>query len=381
MMKKHLLFYTLIIFISCALLTACHQQQKKVGKQQTITVKKQAASKTLYFSGTINPLSTTPVLSPAEGVATKQFFEFGQPIKKGQKLITISSAKQQTDYQSAITDFIKAKQTLGKDKSKYLSAKKLYQRGLKSRNDYEDAENTYYLDQLAFYQAQAKLNTAIKYHKVTDLSKLSAEDIKSVQKALNLNKTEQEITVTAPVNGIALFPKDSDSNSGGQKDTAQVKQGDILVNLGDITGLTVTIGIDEININQIHVNQKAVITSDAFPDISLNGYVKSVASQAASVGGSPTFSAIVIVPNLTPAQAKVIHIGMNAKIGIILQSPAQILLPLKAVYKKDGVSMVTIVDKTSNKKTPVTVTTGQTSLNSVVITSGLKTGDQVVVPN
>ena len=72
---------------------------------------------------------------------------------------------------------------------------------------------------------------------------------------------------------------------------------------------------------------------------------------------------------------------MNADVSITIRHKAQIQIPLNAVARKNGITTVKVKDKTSGQIKDVTVTTGQTTQDSVVITSGLKSGDQVVIPN
>ena len=66
---------------------------------------------------------------------------------------------------------------------------------------------------------------------------------------------------------------------------------------------------------------------------------------------------------------------------ITLKYKPQILIPVRAVITENGNTFVNVIDKTTKqiKKTPVV--TGITTKDSVVIVSGLNSGDQIVVPN
>ena len=55
------------------------------------------------------------------------------------------------------------------------------------------------------------------------------------------------------------------------------------------------------------------------------------------------------------------------------------MLPVNAVTEKNGVSVVTILDAQGKTKT-VPVVTGDTTPIDVVIISGIKVGDKVVIP-
>ena len=66
----------------------------------------------------------------------------------------------------------------------------------------------------------------------------------------------------------------------------------------------------------------------------------------------------------------------SAKASIKIKEAPQIQIPIAAVFQKDGKSMVTKMVK--GKKVEVAIVTGKTSMDSVVILSGLKAGDEIV---
>ena len=160
-----------------------------------------------------------------------------------------------------------------------------------------------------------------------------------------------------------------------------VKDGQTLLNINSSRGISFDIKINEINVNQLHVGQPAIITSVAFPNIKLQGYIKSIDSQASSIGNLPSFSAAIIVPSLTTSQEKIIRIGMSAKISITTTRKAKILVPLYAISDENGKKSVKLLDPKTGKIKKALVETGETTLSDVEITSGLKAGDQVVLPN
>jgi len=367
-----------VIGFAYFLLCACQDSNKnKSAPEKIITVQATSTQNTLYFAGQIKPLKTTPVISPVDGVITKRFFIFGERLTKGKPLCTISSSKQLVDYRNALTDYLKAKQTLNNDKSKFTNAKKLYELGVKSRNDFIEAQNTYHLSELTFSQADAKLKNTMKYHKIDNLEGLTLNDIDTVTKVLKLNQNAQTITLDAPQSGIALFPKDDDASST----SAQVKAGDILVNIADTQGLSLNIHISQSNINQIREKQPVQITSDAFGSLILNGYIDNITEMATRYNNAPAFTAQIIVPKLTPEEQRVVRIGMNAKVAITLKLPKQIMVPINAVTEDNGLEFVTKINAQTKKREKTLVTTGQTTSDSIVIHFGLKKGDQIVVPN
>lgn len=342
---------------------------------KTIVVKKADAQTTLYFSGTIRTYKKYAVTSPVEGVITKKFFEFGQDIQKEDKLFIIKSTKQQADYQTAMVDFLKAKQTLQNSEAKYKTSKRLNKEGVISDDDYKTDKNAYLLDRLAFVQAKSKLlSTTGEKIKLKDIGELSLENIDAVSAKLELDKKSQDIMIEAPANGIALLNGDKKIDLG-----SDVKTDQVLLYLGSKDKLSTDIKINEINVNQLHVGQTAIITGDAFPDAKLKAYIGTLAAQATANGGQPTFSAQIIVPQLTAQQIKNIKMGMSVKVAIPVTQKSQIIIPIAAINPDD--QTVKVINPTTNQITKVKVETGETTFDDIIITSGLKEGDHIVVPN
>ncbi len=359
---------------------ACHSQQKqnKNTQYKILKITPLPTSKTLYFSGSILPVKTIPVVSTADGMISKINFIYGRLVKKGQLLFVIQSEKQQTDYQNALTKYLQAKQTFSLSNRQLTGDEVLYKQGLISRNTYDSSKNTNALNRLAMLQTESQLRATLKGRNFQNIEKLSIDNIDAVNKALELNQRTATLEVYSPSAGQVLFPL---SLSSKIKTGDRVKSGQALLSIDPNGGISIDISIDEINVNQLQVGQPAIVTSVAFPNFKLKGYVKSIDAQASSTGNLPTFSATVIVLKLTAQQDKIIHVGMSAKIAITTQRKPQILVPIYAVTEENGISSVNVLDPKTGKINKVTVVTAETTLNDVAITSGLKAGDQVVLPN
>jgi HlyD family secretion protein len=380
----------LIILIAISLsLSACFDKDKSKPvhekASQIITVKKQTQTHTLYFSGNLEPHEHKNVTAPYDGVISSQSFAFGQSILQGQLLFTMVSDKAEEAFQTDLTAYLKAKEQLNSSLGKYQSTSMLYKKGLASRDDNDSAESAYYLDRLALLQAESKLRKTLSgYQSTQRFFALSIADTKAIGKALLEGKKDDQITLKSPADGVALFPVSSDSASGGSSGSteqkvqvgAQVKRGQVLVTIGLLKGMAMKAQVNEVNINEVRVGLKANITSDAFPGITLKGYIKSIAAQATDNNSIPVFHLMIVIPNITHAQAKVIRVGMSAKAAVTVIKSSQIEVPITAVFQQNGKSMVMRVNGHKQVATPVM--TGKTSQSDVVILSGLNPGDRIV---
>ncbi len=386
------LLVTIIPALLIVSLSACHSSQGDSPSsdndqaQQVITVKKQPVYRSLYFSGNLAPSTQVSVTSPNDGVIIKKYFQYGSLVKKGQPLVVIESTKQAQDFQDALSSYLKAKEQLNTDQGTLQSTQMLFKKGLVSKDEFKQAQSAYYLSRLSLLQAEGQLKKALRYYNFyDDIFSLSISDIKSISKTIAKSLKAEELHINSPSVGIILLPSNSpsndsssDPNNGKISVGSQVKQGQALVTIGLLRGLAINAKANEVDVNQLKTGLKATITSVAFPDLTLTGKITAIASQATQSNSLPEFAVTIMTPPLTPAQAKVIKIGMSAKAAVRIKLPAHITVPIAAVYqnKQTGQSMVTQV--INGKDKPVAVETGQTSLGTVVILSGLKSGDKIV---
>lgn len=380
----------IIIFIFLLMsLCACSNSHnaKNTNKNEIITVASHPFATTLYYSGTVQPLKAVVVTSPAEGVIEDMAFHYGDTVKPQQLLFTISSNKFESDYKSALMQYIKAKTDFENASTQLREGEFLHKNLLISDDDFKAKQTNFYNAQLMLLQARDTLATLLKQLDMPGLNlyALTIADIDKITQALHIQSDSQKIRITSPAAGVILLPTKNDSGDNGVKKISrgeQVKQGDVLAMIGDVSGLTIHINVNEFNINQIHIGQTVKVTGAAFPDFVLEGEIAGLDRQGQpSQGGMPIFPVEVIVPTLTPQQQAVIHMGMNAKVEIAIEGTPEVTVPIAAVFEKSGVPYVRVQNEKNGKIQEIAVKTGQTTLDSVVIKANLKTGDKVVVPH
>lgn len=376
----------IVTVILCLSLTACGGEAKKTNKN-LLTVGPRSSSTTLYYSGIIQPMQTIVVPSPADGVVIDMPFQYGETVKAGQLLFTISSTKFLADYKTALMAYIKAKSEFNNGQTQLSEAEFLHKNELISDDDFKSKQSNFYSARLALLQAKDTLENLLQQLNIKDVDvyKLTIADIDKVTQALHLQNsadTLEHLRITAPANGVVLSQSKGEEESKKITKGDAVKQGDVLAVIGDMNGLSARIKVNELTVNQLKVGQKVKITGIAFPDHTLAGEIKRVDRQGeVSPGGLPTFAVQVIVPNLSKDQQKEIHVGMSAKVEINIESEAQILVPFAAISERNGQAYVKIQDEKSKKIREVWVKTGKTTVDSVVILAGLNAGDNVVLPH
>jgi HlyD family secretion protein len=373
----------LIILIMLCSLSACGHDKTADEKTKIITVKPHRLSTALYYSGIVQPLKTVIITTPAEGVVSDMAFHYGDVVALNQPLFTISSDKFQSDYKTALMGYIKAKTDFTNNQMQLRESDFLHKNQLISDDEFKSKQTGFFNAQLALIQAKDALAIYLKQMdlKGIDLFSLSIEDIDKIKEVLHVQNDSQVLHIASPAAGVVLLPIKNDSNEGQTKKIVkgdQVKQGEVLAMIGDVSGLTIHVNVNEFNINQLKIGQSVTVSGTAFSEFELAGEISGIDRQGqASQGGVPVFPVEIIVPKLTAEQQKVIHIGMSAKVDVRIEGSSVITVPIAAVVEKNGLPYVRV---TKNGKTQeVLVKTGQTTQDEVVIEQNLKVGDQVVV--
>ncbi len=143
--------------------------------------------------------------------------------------------------------------------------------------------------------------------------------------------------------------------------------------------LTIQAQVDETDIAQIRLKQKAKIILDAYPGNTIPAHVDKIAYDAKTVNNVTTYI-VDVLPEETP---KFMRSGMTANVSFLAEAKKDVLvLPSEAIKKKpDGTSYVML--KASNSQanpTEQNVKTGISDGKRTEVLAGLSEGDAVLVP-
>ncbi len=149
---------------------------------------------------------------------------------------------------------------------------------------------------------------------------------------------------------------------------------------------TASISVNEVDASKIKVGQKATLTFDALPDVSIAGTVASIDSVGTVSQGVVSYN--VVVGFDTPNES--VMPGMSVTADIITATQTGLVVPANAIKAAGTASYVEVFDpplsgSESASGAPsaiapkrVTVTTGLTDDTNTIITSGITAGTQVV---
>jgi multidrug efflux pump subunit AcrA (membrane-fusion protein) len=363
------------VIILIGFLTACGSSKQG----QTFEVKPEAVSKTLYFTGTVEPLQESPITSPMEAIVQTMPYQYGQYVKKGEEIFTLNSAELQKQYNDTLTEYLKAKDSYSIAKAKFAGTEDLWQAGLLAKNNYLSEKSSLNTMRVSLMQATGKLSEMLEKMGETsyqDLSRLSFADFENVRTALA--GKHNLIHLKAPNSGVLLYPpKTNDDKTSRITVGAPTKAGQVIALIGDLSGIRIEIDVPEMDIDKIKPGLPATIRGVAFKQ-ELKGKLITINAQASatSSGALPSFTAIVEVTGLDKKQQTWIKIGMSASIELSVSSTDKLVIPIKALHQKNGKTIVYVVSPRGSLHAQP-VQTGPAFVDKVIIESGLKAGDIV----
>jgi len=138
--------------------------------------------------------------------------------------------------------------------------------------------------------------------------------------------------------------------------------------------LIISAQFDETDVGKVRVNQKAIITLDAYPEVTIRGVVNHIAYESELVNNVTIYD-VDILPEEIP---DFLRSGMSANVEVIENEKNNILIiPQMALVQQGNTFCVNIKDKKNDKVIKREVTTGINDGTNIEITSGLTRDDLI----
>ncbi len=181
--------------------------------------------------------------------------------------------------------------------------------------------------------------------------------------------TYQKAPIIAPIDGFIIKRAVEPGQTVSASDAILV-MADYLIVKGQV---------DETDLGQIKLRQKASIALDSYPERNFPGIVEHIAYES-SVSNNVTMYTVDIVPN---SLSNIFRSGMNASIKFEIGYKENIpTLPLNVVKKAKSRSYVFVKDSSIEKGyKPVEVTTGIEDNNNIEVLTGVSLDAEVIVPD
>ncbi|MBD0777879.1 efflux RND transporter periplasmic adaptor subunit [Maribacter sp. ANRC-HE7] len=349
--KNNFKIWYLVLFIGL-LSTSCNSNKdadknETVAEYQVLKVSPETIELYREFPGTIEGIENIEIRPKIEGFIEKVWVDEGEYVEKGQRLFLLNAPEYEQEVLSAQAAINSAKAEVSSAQLSVEKAKPLVEREIISSFELASAQNTLIAKKAALEQAKTNLANA----------------------KTNLNYTR----ITAPVSGyIGSLPYKLGS----------------LVNSGNTEPLTTVSNIKQVyayfSINEktyLEFSKEGLLNNNndvslLLPDYSLfdqKGKIQTVSGQVDEETGSFNVRAIFDNPD------NLLRTGNSATIQLPKTVKDALLIPQAATYEIQGKVYAYIVDAQSEAKSTKIEVTPTVSRKAYIVTSGLKTGDQVII--
>lgn len=254
-----------VIVIAVWLLSGGKKEEKV--KFSTAKVETTSIHTSITATGTIEPVTSVTVGTQVSGIVSHLYVDYNSVVKKGQIIAELDKTNLISELNAQKANLSSAESTLNYRQSNYNRYKTLYEKGLVSADDFENAR-------LQYQTALQQVNSAKE----------------SVQRAqTNLGYA----TITSPIDGVVL----SKSVEEGQTVASSFNTPELFVIAQDLTDMRVIADIDEADIGGVMEGQRVSFTVDAFPEDSFEGRVTQVRQQATTSSNVVTYEVVISAPN------------------------------------------------------------------------------------
>ena len=381
----------------------------------TWTVAAAPVRQTTSVVGRIEPGHVTRVLSPAGGTVRALHFTYGEAVGAGAPLVEIDVSATVREHRSVRSRYLearkrvealeaweggremasarrqvtRAKDAVAKQRRRVEQTAYLLEEGVIPAAEHEGAVEA--LGRLEEDRAAAERElVAVRGQADADARERADLEYRNLREQLEgLRKVMDAAVVRAPAGGIVMAPAPgSGARTSGTGDRrllegVSVADGQALVQIADVETLSVAAVVEEVEVTKLGVGQPVRVTGDAFPGIELAGELVEVASHASSSapGASAQFPVRARLGTPAPDERRALRIGMSVDLHILVRDdPAVLTVPLAAVERSGDALMVRVRDAQTGEAHAVRVETGATTPTAVEIVSGLREGDQVLLP-
>ena len=350
---------TTILPLAALLLLSTACGKKNAVSYTMATVTRQDISTSVTATGTIEPVTKVEVGTQVCGIIDKIYVDYNSQVHKGQVIAELDKTNLISELTSAKSNLANAQSELDYQKANFDRYAKLFEKGLVSTDDYENAR-------LSFEKARQNI----------------------VVQQQNVTKAQTNVgyaTITSPIDGIVL----SREVEEGQTVASAMTTPTLFYIAQDLTDMRVIADVDEADIGGVKEGQRVSFTVDAFPDDTFNGTVTQVRLEATTESNVVTYEVVIAAPN---EDLKLLP-GLTANVTIYTAERQGVLsLPTKALRFTPNQALMTpeqtIEDVQSESKVwkldgnvfrALPVQTGLNGGTNVEITEGLNEGDKVII--
>lgn len=348
---------TAIMILALTLLVSCGKKEQL--RFETADVESRDLSASVTATGTIEPVTEVEVGTQVSGIIARIYVDFNSEVRRGDVIAELDKTILLSELSNAQSNLSNAQSSLDYQTANFNRYRTLYDKGLIAADDYEQARLSY---------EQARQQVAIE-----------KQNVEKAQTNLGY------ATITAPIDGVVL----SKEVEEGQTVASSMTTPTLFILAQDLTDMRVIANVDEADIGEVKDGQRVTFTVDAYPDDVFHGEVTQVRQEATTESNVVTYEVVISAPNedlkLKPGLTANVTIYSMERNGVLSVptkalkfTPNPLMLPENVLITDcDGKDKVWVKDGSDVKA--IAVTTGVTGGSYTEITSGLSSGEKVIV--
>lgn len=353
------IWYVVGVIILIAVVSWLWPDSKKKEEVSFVTEKVAPANiqNSITATGSIEPVTEVTVGTQVSGIISKIYVDYNSEVKKGQVIAELDKTNLISTLNTAKANLNNAESTLNYQTANYKRYKELYDKGLVSADEYENALLTY-------KQAKEQVISA-------------KESVQTAQTNLGY------ATITAPIDGVIL----GKAVEEGQTVAASYNTPELFTVAKDLKDMQVVADVDEADIGNVTEGARVTFTVDAFPNDTFSGTVTQVRQEATETDNVVTYEVVISARNddlkLKPGLTANVTIYTTEMQGVLSVSnkalrftPVKETVGNKKIVDCNGTSKVWTLE--GDKLVAHAVKIGMTDGTHTQIISGVKEGQTII---
>ncbi|HMQ79861.1 MAG TPA: efflux RND transporter periplasmic adaptor subunit [Ignavibacteria bacterium] len=321
--KKVLLFSIIgVVLLLIIVAVIASGKKDKIVTVQSEKVVKRSITQVVSGTGTINPETKVDISAEISGEIVQLPYKEGDTVKKGDLLVKIKAEtygarinQQQAGVQYSRTQVEVAENNLKKAELELQRTEQLFQSGLVSQSDLDNARIAYQVavSNVKSSNANVRQNQALLQQSSQDLSKA---------------------TIRSNMDGIVTKL----NNEIGEKVVGtQQMAGSVIMTVSDLSTMDAEIEVSETDITSVKLGDTAEVEVDAFPDRLIKGYVYEISNSAKSKGTGTQEQVINFIVKIRIIDQDVqLKPGMSCNADIKVNSKADVIaIPIQCVTARE----------------------------------------------
>jgi len=356
-MKKRKKKYVVISVIILAVIGGYYWYNKsKTDNNQveyaTTAAEKGTLSTSVSGSGNVVVDQSVNIDPTITGTVTNLSVKVGDKVEKGQLLFSIDNDQLGVDASRAYISYLQSLQSLESAKNNKKQAKIDYSNGIGVK-EREVLKKKIDIAEDAIISANESV-------------KVAQADLQN--KKTNAGKRNVTALISGTVNAVNIKNGDdlSKLSSGSSRQVPMV--------IGDLTTLKSQVQVNEVDVSNIQLSQKAMMTFNSVAGITISGKVEKIDSLGTITQGVVNYNATIGFDTLDPR----IRPGMSVSVSIITGVKQDVIIVPNSAVKTQGDGNYVEVLNSGSTPQQVEVQVGAVNNTDTEIVSGLNVGDKVI---